>query len=136
MVTINIGGREWELAPYKLGAMIDAAPFIDAQKERQALLELRAGVAIMPGDEGETLAEKIAKLVAASTVAENMQNLADAVRILHVGIVKLDPSVTAKALIDDVDATPEAMAELMAAVNSVLNKSGMRPGEDKAPPKK
>lgn len=136
MAKVTLMGREWELAPYKLGAMIDAAPYIDAQKQRQSMLEQRAGVVISPGDTGAVLAEKINKMVAASTLTENMQNLADAVRILHVGIAKIDPTITADALIDDVDPTPECMAILMAAVNAVLNNSGMRPGEAKAPAKK
>jgi len=128
MAKIAIGAREWELAPYKLGAMIAAAPFIDAQKGRQAEISARAGLLATDSE-----AEKAAKLTAATTMVEMMQNIADAVRVLHVGIVRQDPTVTVESLIDDVDPTPENMTALIVGMQIVLRASGMKSGEAAAP---
>lgn len=133
MVRFTVLGRDFDLAPYKLGALIAAAPFLDAQKARTAEIEARAGVTVSLTDTPEERQAKVAQIAAVTTTAEMFENIADIIRVLHVGVAALDPSVTVEAMIDDTDPNPTRMAELLATMNAVLRRSGMTEGEAQAP---
>lgn len=126
-------GREFDLAPYKLGGMIAAAPFVDAQRERQEKLELRTGIHVLPTDPPDVRASKALELAQRTTAAEMMANLSDAVNVVHIGIAKLDPSITVEQLLDDVEPTPEGITALLTAMRAVLRQGGLVSGEATAP---
>lgn len=125
--------RAFELAPYKLGQMLEAAPILDAQQARNAAIGERSGVTILPTDPADVRLAKSQQVTAAMTTAEALQEAADAIRILHIGIAKIDPSVTVQQLLDDVDPTPEGIGAIMAGMLAVLGHSGLTQGEAMAP---
>jgi hypothetical protein len=132
-VAITLLGREFHLAPYKLGQMIEAAPILDAQQARSAAIGDRAGVAIVPTDPADVRLAKSAQVTAAMTTAEALQEAADAIRILHIGIARIDPSITVQQLLDDVDPSAEGIGAIISAMFAVLGHSGLIPGEAAAP---
>jgi len=133
MVTITLLGRDWEIAPYKLGAMISAAPFVDAQQERMAEIMHRTGLQIVGTETPEDVARISSLIVQKMTKAEMMLTMKDALGVLHVGIVKIDPSVTMDQLLDEVDPTAGAYAQLLTAMTAVLGAGGLISGEEPAP---
>jgi predicted deacylase len=130
---VHFLGRAFELAPYKLGQMIEAAPILDAQQARTAAIGERAGVAILPTDPADVREAKSRQVTAAMTTAEALQQAADAIRILHIGVARIDPSITVEAMLDDVDPTPDGINAIVAAMFAVLGHSGMTQGETLAP---
>jgi len=113
MATLALGGRSFEIAPYKLGALRRAAPHIDA---------INASVqALGDGADG-----------APGTITGLLENTEHIVAILAIGLQKIDPELTAEALDDMIG--PEDMAALGTALRDVLAESGLAPkGEAKAP---
>jgi len=130
---VKLLGRDWEIAPYKLGSMIKAAEFVDAVKTRNEKIVERLGAHVESGDTADDLRVKALQIAAGTSLVEMMATIKDAVSVLHIGIAKLDPSVTVEQLLDDIDNTPEAMTSIIEAMNAVLGQSGMRPGELMAP---
>lgn len=130
---VHFLGRAFELAPYKLGQMIEAAPILDAQQARNAAIGERAGVAILPTDPADVREAKARQVTAAMTTAEALQEAADAIRILHIGIAKIDPSISIQQLLDDVDPTPDGIGAIIAGMLAVLGQSGLTQGEAPAP---
>jgi len=104
MVAVAIQGQTYEIAPYKLGAMRQAAPHIDAINAQ-----------------GEI-----------ESIADMMELAAELVAVLAIGLVKVDPQLTEANLLDRVG--PEDMPALYAALNELLVESGLTPkGEAMAP---
>jgi hypothetical protein len=105
MARLEIGGRAFEIAPYKLGALRRAAPYIDR-------INANAG--------------------ALGTIEGMTDSTADIVAVLSIGLQKLDPALTPEALeemvgFDDLPALRDAFVD-------VLRESGMRAaGEAPAP---
>jgi hypothetical protein len=114
MATLVIGGRSFEIAPYKLGALRKAAPHIDA---------INASVQELEGDDAEA---------AAPTITGLFENTEHIVAILAIGLQKLDPALDAAALDDMIG--PEDMPALGIALRDILAESGLAPkGEAQAP---
>jgi hypothetical protein len=130
---VHFLGRAFDLAPYKLGQMIEAAPILDAQQARSAAIGERAGVTILPTDSADERLAKSRQITAAMTTAEALQEAADAIRILHIGISRIDPSITVLQLLDDVDPSPDGIGSIMAGMLAVLGHSGLTQGEAVAP---
>lgn len=105
MARLEIGGRSFEIAPYKLGSLRKAAPFIDR-------INASAG--------------------SLSTIEGMTDSTADILAVLSIGLQKLDPALTVEALeemvgFDDLDVLREAFV-------AVLHEAGMKSaGEAKAP---
>lgn len=133
MANITVKGRDFAIAPYMLGSMIAAAPFVDAMKARQAEVEVRAGVAFLPGDLPAERAAKTQAVTATMTLVETMANLRDVVEILHIGVAKIDPAITVDDMLEAYAPTGEDMSLLMVAMNEVLRRGGLQSGEAKAP---
>lgn len=133
MTLVKFLGRDWDIAPYKLGPLRQAAPFVDAQKARQQAIGDRLGIYILASDTPEEIRSKSLEIANGTTMEEMLESMADAVRVLHVGIARIDPSVTVDMLLDDIDPTPQDFAVLIGAMNIVLGKSGLHAGELVAP---
>lgn len=133
MIVLNILGREIKLAPYKLGAMIEAAPFIDAQRDRQRLIAERTGIHILPTDPEDVRDAKSRELAERTTMVEMMATMKDVIAVLHIGVRKADPTITLDDMLDAFDPVPEDFAQLMLAMNNLLRGSGMQEGEAPAP---
>ena len=107
MATVTFAGRSFEIAPYKLGALRKAAPHIDA---------INAGASI-------------------ETIEGLMDNAEHIVEIIAIGLVKIDPALTAAAL-DDLIGVDD-MPVLGTAFRDILAEAGLTPkGEAKAPTKR
>jgi hypothetical protein len=103
-VAITLLGRDFHLAPYKLGAMRKAAPLL----------------------------ERINATTGALTTLEGAVHAAcDMAALLSIGLVKLDPALTPEALEEQIGM--DDLAALQKAVMDVLAASGLRPGEATAP---
>lgn len=133
MTVIKIMGREFTLAPFMLDQMIEAAPFVDAQQARQLAIAERAGVQFLADDDPDSLALKAHEIARNTTLSETMATIADAVRVIHIGIRKIDPTVTIEQLFAAVEPTAEVMTTLLTAMRDVLRTSGMSQGEAPAP---
>ena len=104
MAHLEIGGRAFELAPYKLAAMRQAAPHIDAINATAGALSTFEGMA-----------------VAARSIIE----------VLCVGLRRVDETLTADAVEEMLDLSD--MPKLQTALREVLEESGLRPsGEAEA----
>jgi hypothetical protein len=105
MAKLTILGREFDIAPYKLGELRKAAPFIDAIQKRSA--------------EGNKLADV-------------MDSALDLLNVLSIGLIKIDPELTADYLEANV-----GMAEFVAMQATFLDitkEAGLeRKGEATAP---
>ncbi|WP_422057313.1 hypothetical protein [Sphingomonas sp.] len=130
---ITLLGRDWEIAPYKLGSMIKAAEFVDAVKARNEAIVERLGAHVESGDTADDLRVKALQIAAGTSLVEMMQTIRDAVSVLHIGIAKIDPSVTVDQLLDDIDNDAASMAAIIEAMNLVLGQSGLQSGEAMAP---
>lgn len=114
MATLVLGGRSFEIAPYKLGSLRKAAPHIDAINA-----SIRA-------------AEASAKDEADLSIAGMFEDTEHVVAVLAIGLQKIDPDLTPEALDDMIG--PSDMPALAAALRDILAESGLAPkGEAKAP---
>ena len=115
MATLVIGGRSFEIAPYKLGALRKAAPHIDA---------INASVQAMETDGSDVVSGGIVGLL------ENTEHI---IAIVAIGLQKIDPTMTAEALDDIIG--PDDMSAFGIALRDILAESGLAPkGEAMAPP--
>ena len=104
MARLEIGGRAFELAPYKLAAMREAAPHIDA---------INATAGGLSTFEGMTAAAR------------------SIVEVLCVGLRRMDPALDADAVEEMLDLSD--MPKLQTALREVLEESGLKPsGEAEA----
>jgi hypothetical protein len=105
MATVVIAGRSYEIAPYKLGALKQAAPHIDAINAAQGSL---------------------------STMAGMVDSAVHLIGVLAPGLAKLDPALTPAALEDLIDIGD--LQAITAAVTELLRESGLAPkGEATVP---
>lgn len=130
---VTLLGRDWEIAPYKLGSMIKAAEFVDSAKARNEAVAERLGIHVLATDTPDQVHVKALQIAHNTTLVEMMATMQDAVAVLHIGIAKIDPSVTVEQMLDDIDNTPEAFAKIIVGMNAVLGQSGMKLGEMTAP---
>ena len=107
MAKVTIMGRDFEIAPYKLGQLRQAAPII----ERLNAAFTRAGAANVALD-------------------DMVSSLGDLVAFVAVGIRRVDPSVTIEAIEDSVGF--DDLPALQAAFLDILRESGFTKGEAKA----
>lgn len=104
MAKVTIMGRDLEVAPYKIASMRKAAPFID----------------------------RINATAGAMTTLEGLTNAAgDLCAVLAIGLVKIDPTLTAEKLEEELGI--EDLAALRGAFTAILQESGMQAGERPAP---
>lgn len=109
MATITIKGRAFELAPYMIGSMRRAAPFVDR-------INARAG----------TLA----------TLEHIFENGRDLCEVVAIGLGKIEPAMTADAIEDQLGF--EDMMALAQAYKEIMREAGFAPkgdapGEAEAP---
>jgi hypothetical protein len=121
-VTIEIGGRQFAVAPFKLGDLRRAAPFIDAMNGYlKSEKDIERRNADLPPAEREA--------PALGDIANMTRAL---IEILAIAISKVDPAMTADAIEDQVDFS--FIASLQEAIMAILAESGLsRAGEAKAP---
>lgn len=113
-VTLEIGGRAFEVAPYKLRELRLAAPFIDQMND------LMAGIGNIEGEGGIPKLADMAALTRALC------------EILAIGLQKVDPKMDADALEAEVDFS--FLPSLKEAIFALLRASGLaRQGEVQAP---
>ena len=105
MARLDIMGRSFEIAPYKLGALRKAAPHIDA-------INITAG--------------------ALTSVEGMMESQHHTLAVLLIGLQKVDPSITAEMLDDEVGL--DDIPSLVSCFQTIMIESGLAaPGEAKAP---
>ncbi len=106
MAIIHILGRDVAIAPYKLGELRRAAPFIDNIQR---------------------------KADGSGSLAELMDSAVDLLNVLSIGLIKVDPLLTPDYLEDHV--TMDEFVGLQAAFVALSEESGLtRKGEATAPP--
>ncbi len=106
MATIHILGRDFAIAPYKLGELRRAAPFID-NIQRQT--------------DGSGL------------LSDLMDSAVDLLNVLSIGLVKVDPVLTADYL--EANVSMDEFVGLQTAFLELSEESGLqRKGEATAPP--
>jgi hypothetical protein len=112
-ITLEIEGRPYEVAPFKIGDLRKAAPFIDEINARNKALKNAEEEGREPG----------------------LQDLTALFRamleVLSVGLIKIDPELTADRLEEMVDFT--FLNSLKVAVFALMKSSGLGAGEAKAP---
>jgi hypothetical protein len=81
MAKLNIMGRDFEIAPYKIAQMRRAAPYID-------LINSTGGAMTKPG--------------ATMSIEELTEVAGYFVGFLSIGVIKVDPTITVAALEEDV----------------------------------
>jgi hypothetical protein len=114
MAKVTVAGRDFEIAPFKIGAMRRAAPFIDRINKRAADFMKDKPI------EGE-----IPKI-------EGLPDLlCDIIAIVAIGLERIDPAMTAEALEDEIGFSD--MAAMRIAYTEILAESGMNQGEAQAP---
>lgn len=105
MAKLDIMGRSFEIAPYKLGALRKAAPHIDAINNTAGAL---------------------------TTVAGMVESQQHTLAVLLIGLQKIDPSITAEMLDEEVGI--EDIPALIEAFRQIMQESGLSPkGEAPAP---
>ena len=106
MATVHILGRDFAIAPYKLGELRRAAPYIDN---------------IQRNADGTGL------------LSDLMDSAVDLLNVLSIGLVKLDPMLTADYL--EANVSMDEFVGLQAAFVALSEESGLtRKGEAAAPP--
>jgi hypothetical protein len=111
-VTLDIEGRPYGVAPYKIAELRKAAPHIDRMNELvRAAKELHAENEKRKAEGQDALPP---------TMASAMELLHESCEILAIGLVKVDPAMTAEQLESLVDLTfqptlQNAIRELMAS---------------------
>ena len=114
MARLTIGGREFDLAPFKLGALKRAAPFLDRINTRTGSLN-----------------------TAASSMELIMENAEDIMQVLAIGTSKIDPACDTAWLADeagfeDIPALSQTFTELMQD-SGLAPRGAHAPGEAPAP---
>lgn len=114
MARLTIAGREFDIAPFKLGALKRAAPTIDRINERLGVFSM-----------------------ANASMEQLLDNADDLVQVLGIGLAKIDPECTAEWLgeaagFQDIPALAKAYTELMAE-SGFSHGGGEAPGEAPAP---
>lgn len=105
MVKVTLLGREFDVAPYKLGALKQAAPFVDRVN---------------------------AKAGALTTLEGALDVAADLVGFVQIGLAKVDPALTVESMLDEIGY--DEMPALQVAFRDILQASGLKPkGEAPAP---
>jgi hypothetical protein len=105
MAKLTILGREFDIAPYKLGELRKAAPFIDAIQKRSA--------------EGNKLADV-------------MESAIDLLEVLSIGLVKIDPMLTPDYL--EANVGMDEFVAMQASFVTLTQESGLKSkGEATAP---
>lgn len=105
MAKLTILGREFDIAPFKLGELRRAAPFIDAIQKRSA--------------EGNSLADV-------------MESAIDLLNVMSIGLIKIDPELTPDYLEENVGMAE--FVGMQAAFLDITREAGLeRKGEAKAP---
>jgi hypothetical protein len=106
MAKITILGRDFDLAPYKLGKLRRAAPFIDSIQRRSTA----------PGE-----------------LSDVLESAFDLVNVLSIGLVEIDPTLTPEYLEENL--SMEEFVAMQAAFLEVTRESGLQSkGEVTAPP--
>lgn len=106
MATIHILGRDFTIAPYKLGELRRAAPYIDNIQR---------------------------KADGAASLADLMDSAVDLLNVLSIGLVKVDPILTPDYL--EANVSMDEFVGLQAAFLALSEESGLkRVGEAPAPP--
>lgn len=122
MATLVIGGRSFEIAPYMIGALRQAAPIIDVINASFLTWEEKAAAAAENNS-------------AADLVAGMLDSIEPLVAFMAIGLQRDDPKLTAEAL-EKMVGIGDAAA-LATAYREILAESGFTPkGEAKAPPAK
>jgi hypothetical protein len=104
MAKITLDGREFDIAPYKLGSLRKAAPIIDRINATMAKLDSMEGMA---------------------------QSASDLAAVLSIGLVKIDPALTPEGL-DDLVGFDDLPA-MLACFTEIMEQSGLTQGEATAP---
>jgi hypothetical protein len=141
-LTLTIGGRPYEVAPFMLRELRKAAPFVDSMNtlvkkiEGPALAAAKlaradAVEAGKPEAEAEADAQAAAKAVQPSM--EDLFALSRALcEIIAVGLVKIDPKLDADWLEGQIDLS--YLSSLQTGARALLRESGMSTrGEQPAP---
>jgi hypothetical protein len=106
MATIHILGRDFAIAPYKLGELRRAAPFIDNIQR---------------------------KTDGSGSLSDLMDSAVDLLNVLSIGLVKIDPVLTADYL--EANVSMDEFVGLQTAFLDLSEESGLqRKGEATAPP--
>lgn len=106
MAKLTILGREFDIAPYKLGELRRAAPFIDN---------------IQKGTEGP------------GSLGALLDSAVDLLSVLSIGLVKIDPVLTPDYL--EANVSMDEFVALQSAFMGLTEESGLqRKGEAMAPP--
>jgi hypothetical protein len=111
MAKVTLGGRDFEIAPYKLGQLRAAAPIID---------RINASI------------PKLTDTKVPPTMSDMAASLTDTLAVLYIGIAKADPTVTLEVLEDLVGIGDQAA--VLSAFREVMQESGLGKGEALAPP--
>lgn len=105
MATIHILGRDFAIAPFKLGELRRAAPFID----------------------------NIQRKAEAGSLSDLMDSAVDLLNVLSIGLVKIDPLLTPDYL--EANVSMDEFIGLQTAFVELSEESGLkRKGEAPAPP--
>jgi hypothetical protein len=104
MAKVTLMGREFDIAPYKIGQLRKAAPIIDRMNARVAGL---------------------------ASVSGMVEAAADMIDFLWIGLVRLDPTITLDQLNDEIGMGD--LPAIRDAVLAVMTESGLKSGEAKAP---
>jgi hypothetical protein len=104
MAKITLLGRDFDVAPYKIGAMRKAAPFITRINETAGSMTTLEGAVEAAGD---------------------------MIGFLAIGLSKIDPTLTAEQLEEQIGLN-DAL-DLQKAMIAVIKDSGLQTGEAKAP---
>jgi hypothetical protein len=104
MAAITLIGREFDVAPYKIGAMRKASVLLDRINSTAGALTTLEGAVTAAGD---------------------------MIALVSIGLVKIDPALTPEVLEEQVGM--EDMTDLQNAVQTILAASGLKSGEAKAP---
>jgi hypothetical protein len=105
MAKLTILGREFDIAPYKLGELRKAAPFID----------------------------NIQRKTDAGTLSDLMDSAVDLLNVLSIGLVKIDPMLTPDYL--EANVSMDEFVGLQSTFLDLTVESGLKQkGEAGAPP--
>lgn len=134
--TLEIMGRSFEIAPYKLGALRRAAPHIDAVN--RAAREVFAGTEkaeaeiaerVKAGESEDSVRQEV---MLRHSFTEFLGPIDHIAAIVAIGLQKIDPALSADYLLDNLDTSD--MPQLAAAMRDILRESGTRSsGEVTAP---